>query len=184
MFIDYVTLMLINMTGGLVVLALFIWKDIDKENNQCWSPAFAIPGLIAIICGFTMTFSSPLPKPYDTAYGETSILLGSLFLGAALALAHGWNLQPLGIYAFFAGLTGVVIGIRIIDLGLTAQPLVSGIGFILTGCGGIFAELIILNRHRKGLRIISSVILIIAALIWVLTAILAYWIHLKPDVTP
>lgn len=46
MFIDYVTLMLINMAAGLVVLAAFIWKDIDKDNNQFWAPAFALPGMI------------------------------------------------------------------------------------------------------------------------------------------
>jgi len=49
MFIDYVTLMLINMAGGLFILASFIWKDIDKENNQFWAPAFALQGMIAAI---------------------------------------------------------------------------------------------------------------------------------------
>ena len=117
MFIDYVTLMLINMAGGLFILASFIWKDIDKENSQFWAPAFALPGMIAVVCGFAMTFSWPLPKPYNVAFGETSILLGFLFLTAAWSLAKGWELLPLGIYAFFAGLTGVLVGIRIMNLG-------------------------------------------------------------------
>jgi putative membrane protein len=179
MLIDYVSLMLINMTAGLVILTIFIWKDINKENNQFWAPAFALPGLIAVICGFAMTFSWPLPKPYNTAYGETSVLLGILFLGAAWSLAKGWKLFPLGIYAFFAGLVGVIIGIRIINLGLTLSPLLSGIGFILTGSGGIFAELVILNRHRKWLRIIAAVVLIATALFWAMNAYLAYWMHLQ-----
>lgn len=181
MFIDYVTLMLINMAAGLVVLAVFIWRDIDKDNNQFWAPAFAVPGTIAAICGFVMTFSWPLPNPYNIAFGETSILLGFLFLGAALSLARGWDLFPLGAYSFFAGLTAVVIGIRIINLGLTAAPLLSGIGFILTGSGGIFAEIALLNRHRKWLRITAAIILTAAALIWLRTGFLGYWIHLKTN---
>ncbi len=178
MFIDYVTLMLINMAGGLFILASFIWKDIDKENNQFWAPAFALPGMIAAICGFAMTFSWPLPKPYNVAFGETSILLGFLFLTAAWSLANGWELLPLGIYAFFAGLTGVLIGIRIIDLGLTSSPLISGLGFILTGSGGVFAAAVLLDRRRKWLRIVGAVVLIAAALIWARTGYLAYWVHL------
>jgi putative membrane protein len=178
-FIDYVSLMLINMAAGLFILALFIFKDIDRENNRFWAPAFALPGMIAVICGFAMTFSWPLPKPYNITYGETSVMLGFLFLAAALSIAKGWELFPLGIYAFFAGLTAVFIGIRIINLGLTNEPLISGIGFILTGSGGIFAELIILNRRRKRLRTIAAAVLIAAAIIWARTGYLAYWMHLK-----
>ncbi len=178
MFIDYVTLMLINMAAGLFILAAFLWKDIEKENNQFWAPAFALPGLIAAVCGFAMTFSWPLPKPYNTAFGETSILLGLLFLAAAWSLAKGWELLPLGIYAFFAGLTGMLIGIRIINLGLTSSPLVSGLGFILTGSGGVFAAAVLINRHKKWLRIVGVAVLVAAALIWTRTAFLAYWVHL------
>jgi putative membrane protein len=178
-FIDYVSLMLINMAGGLVILASFIWKDIDREYNRFWSPAFALPGMIAVTCGFAMIFSWPLPNPYNIAYGETSVLLGFLFLAAALSIAKGWQLYPLGIYAFFAGLAGVIVGIRIINLGLTLTPIISGIGFILTGSGGIFAEIVILNHDKKWLRIIGALVLIAAAIIWALTAYYEYWAHLQ-----
>lgn len=180
-FIDYVSLMLINMAAGLFILALFLLKDIDRENNQFWAPAFALPGMIAVICGFAMTLSWPLPQPYNIAYGETSVMLGFLFLAAALSIAKGWELFPLGIYAFFAGLVGVIIGIRIINLGLTNEPLISGLGFILTGSSGIFAELIILNRRMKWLRIVAVIILIATAIIWARAGYLAYWMHLNTN---
>ncbi len=180
MFIDYVTLMLINMAGGLVVLAAFLWKDIDRENNRFWAPAFALPGAVAAVCGFAMTFTWPLPNPYNIAFGETSILLGFLFLAAAWCIVKGWELFPLGIYSFFAGLAGVIIGARIINLGLTTTPVMAGIGFILTGSGGIFAELVLLNRHKKWLRILAAVVLIAAAAIWLRTGYIAYWDHLQP----
>jgi putative membrane protein len=177
-FIDYVSLMLINMAAGLVILALFISRDIDRENNQYWAPAFALPGIIAAVCGLAMIFSWPLPKPYNIAYGETSVLLGFLFLAAAWSIAKGWELFPLGIYAFFAGIAAVIIGIRIINLGLTLTPVVSGVGFILTGSGGIFAEIVILGRRSKWLRTIGTLVLLAAAVIWALTAYLEYWTHL------
>jgi putative membrane protein len=177
-FIDYVSLMLINMAAGLVILALFISRDIDRENNQFWAPAFALPGIIAAVCGLAMVFSWPLPKPYNIAYGETSVLLGFLFLAAAWSIAKGWELFPLGIYAFFAGIAAVIIGIRIINLGLTLTPVVSGVGFILTGSGGIFAEIVILGRRSRLLRTIGALVLLAAAVIWALTAYLEYWTHL------
>jgi putative membrane protein len=177
---DYVSLMLINMAAGLFILASFILTDINKQNNQCWAPAFALPGLIAAVCGFAMIFSRPLPNPYNIAYGEPSVLLGFLFLAAAWSLVKGWPLLPLGIYSFFAGIVGVVIGARFIYLGLALPPIVPGIAFILTGSGGIFAELVLAAKKQIWLRVIGFFVLTAAAVIWALLAYYEYWIHLQP----
>jgi putative membrane protein len=181
MFIDYVTLMLINMVAGLVTLAWFLWSDLDKPQNGRWAPAFAVPGVVAVICGLAMSFTWPLPGPYNIAFGESSVLLGFLFLAAAWCLAKEWDLRPLGIYAFFAGWVGVLIGIRIIDLGLTQKPGLAGAGFILTGLGGVLAGVILTYRNII-LRRIGSVVLTLAALIWAMTGYLGYWFHLVPPV--
>lgn len=181
MFIDYVTLMLINMAAGLVTLAWFLWSDVDNPNTGKWAPAFAIPGVVGVICGFAMSFTWPLPKPYNIAFGESSVLLGVLFLAASWCIAKEWDLSPLGIYAFFAGLVAVLIGIRIIDLGLTQKPGLSGAGFILTGLGGVLAGLILTYRNVL-LRRVGSVVLTAAALIWAITGYLGYWYHLLPPV--
>ena len=180
-FIDYVTLMLVNMAAGLLILAFFLWRDLalTAENNRRWTPSFAISGTVAVICGFAMTFTWPLPSPYNIAFGETSVMLGFLFLAAAWALAKGWDLLPLAIYAFVAGLTGILVGVRIWHLGLTANPPLSAIGFILTACGGVFAGLVLWLRQSTLLRRTGSVILSIAALLWLYTAFLGYWEHLQ-----
>lgn len=183
-FIDYVTLMLVNMVGGLLVLAVYLWQDVaalETETGRKWAPAFAVPGLIAAVCGFAMSFTWPLPNPYNIAFGETSVMLGLLFLAAAWALAKGWSLLPLCIYAFIAGAVGILLGIRIWHLALTANPPLSAIGFILTGSGGLFAGLVIWFRQNTLIRRLGSVILVIAAVIWLCTAILGYWTHLKPQ---
>jgi putative membrane protein len=182
MFIDYVALMLINMVAGLMTLAWFLWFDLDKLNNQRWAPPFAISGLVAAVCGFAMTFTWPLPKPYNVAFGESSVLLGVLFLATEWCLAKEWDLSPIGIYAFFAGWVGVVIGIRIIQLGLTQEPLLSGTGFILTGLSGVLAGLILTHRQKIAMRRLGAAVLTLAALIWALTGYMAYWGHLQPPV--
>ena len=179
-FIDYVTLLLTNMTAGLVVLAAFLWKGLDGEDRRPWAPAFGIVGLVAAVAGFAMVFTWPLPKPYSTPYGEMSVLLGVLFLGASWALAQGWTLRPLGIYAFFAGAAAVLLGVRIIDLALTNAPVLSGVGFILTGSGGVFAGFALRHTQNRAVRCLGALTMLAAAAVWALTAAVAYWLHMLP----
>ena len=84
MFIDYLTLMLVNMTIGLVVLAWFLLRGIQREDNKAWAAPFAGVGLIASVTGFTMTLTWPLPPAklavYNMAFGEMTVLFGVLFL--------------------------------------------------------------------------------------------------------
>ena len=177
--IDYVTLLLTNMVSGLVVLAFFLWWGLGRERVRHWAPAFGISGLVATVAGCAMTFMSPIPKPFSSAYGEMSVLLGVLFLGAAWALARGWSLLPLGIYAFFAGLAAILIGIRFIDLSLTPMPLLPGTGFILTGLGGVGAGAVLHKPEMKALRSIGGLVMLAAAALWAFTAGTAYWAHMK-----
>ncbi len=181
-FIDYVTLLLINMAAGLVVLAFFLWWGLGREDRKDWAPAFGIVGLVATVAGFAMTFTWPIPAPYSMAYGEMSVLLGVLFLGAAWALARGGSLLPLGIYAFFPGATAVVLGVRTIDLSLTSAPVLSGAGFIVTGLGGLFAAVTLRQQDRKFLRVVGGLVMLAAAALWIPTIGVAYWSHMK--VTP
>jgi len=178
--IDYVTLMLANMIGGLLVLAAFLIWGLESDRKRSWAPAFGIAGLVATVTGLAMTFTEPIPKPYAMAFGEMSVLLGVLFLGAAWALAAGFDLQPLGIYALFPGGAAIVIGIQIMRLSLTAAPAISGIGFILTGLGGLGAWVTLWKRQARALRLLGAAVILAAAAIWTLTATMAYWMHMKP----
>ncbi|MFZ0033883.1 MAG: DUF981 domain-containing protein [Sedimentisphaerales bacterium] len=180
MFIDYVSLMLINMAAGLCVLAFFVAAAVHKDDRRCWSPAFAITGLIASITGFVMSFTWPLPYPYNVAYGELSIMFGLLYLAAALSLAKGLNLMPIGIYAVFAGAVAILVGIRFIDLGLSTTPVRSGIGFILTGSIGVLMPFLLCLKKVKVIRLLGALLPLAAAFIWAWTGCTAYWHHLTP----
>jgi putative membrane protein len=135
MLIDYLTLMLISMTAGLFLLAYYVYRGIGAKDTRRWVPGFVMTGLIALVTGLHMSLTWPLTGSYNIAFGEMSVLFGILFLGAALALWKGWEMSTVSIYAFFAGAAAIVIGARVINLGMTKRPVISGIGFILTGVG-------------------------------------------------
>jgi len=179
--IDYITLLLVNMVAGLVVLALFLWWGLGQTDYRHWAPAFGIAGLLGTVGGLHMAFTWPVPAPYSSAYGEMSALLGVLFLGAAWAIARGWRLLPLGLYAFFPGVAAILIGVRMIHLGLTALPLMTGAGFIVTGMGGVFAAAAIWKQNMRMVRILGGLVMLGAAALWVPTAYMSYWVHMKVE---
>ena len=178
LFIDYLSLLLINMVAGLAILAFYLFKGIEEEQQGKWAAAFAIPGFIALLNGFHMIWHWPLPGSYNSAFGEPSILFGALLLGASLSLAKGWDLMPLSIYSFFAGLVAVVLGVRIIHLGMTAMPLLSGTGFILTGLAGVFAAPVLYLKKHRAIRVFAALMLLITAAIWAVNGYGAYWMHM------
>lgn len=176
--INYITLMLINMVAGLFILAYFVYRDLGDRNPKRWIPGFGMTGAIALVTGLHMTFTWPISGSFNIAYGETSILFGTLFITASLALAFGWELTTVAIYAFFAGLAAFLIGLRIINLGLTRQPWLTGIGFILTGLGGICAAPALYFHTNRNFKLAGVGVLVAAALIWALTGYMSYWGHL------
>jgi putative membrane protein len=183
---DYITLMLANMAAGLVILACFFLWGLGKPNEKSWAAGLAIVGLVAVVAGFHMTLTWPIPKLEkanlqwaDAAFGETTVMLGVLFLGAALATARGWSLVPVTIYGAIAGGLAIVLGVRILDLGLSAKPPLTGAGFILTGLAGVASLWVALMPQRRLPKVVAAVLLIPAAGIWLLTVALGYWMHLE-----
>lgn len=181
MFIDYVPLMLVNMTAGLVLVAWYVYSGLEDSAGGAkgWSAGFGAVGLVAMVTGLHMIFTWPLQSVYNVTHGELSVLFGAVYLGAALSAGKGWNLLPVTVYAFFAGLAAVVVGIRVIDLGLTLTPKLSGAGFILTGLAGIFSTPILIFRRNWSLRVAAIVVLLATAGLWGLVGYGAYWDHLK-----
>jgi putative membrane protein len=171
--------MLINLVAGLVLLALYVYLDLDRADQTRWVPGFVMTGLIALVTGLHMSFYWPLPSSYNIAFGEMSAMFGVLFLGAALTLALSWELVSVAIYGFFAGLAAIVIGIGLISRGMSRQPLLAGIGYILAGLGGILAVPAWFTRHSRVIRTIAALVLLAAAVIWAITGYGAYWQHLE-----
>jgi putative membrane protein len=179
LFIDYVGLMLMNMLAGLVALAIFVLYDLEGPNGRRWVPPFLLTGGLALALGLHMVTHWPIIGSYNALFGELSVLFGAAFLGAALAVAKGWDLMPVTLYAFFGGALAVLGGVRIIDLHMTQMPTLSGAGFILTGAAGVFALPAWYLRRSRVVRGLGFLTLIAAAAIWALTGFMAFWFHLS-----
>ena len=179
MFIDYVPLLLINMAVGLILLAGYLLRGIDSAGQKNWACGFLISGIVALIFGAHMAITWPLPGSYNVAFGQMSVLLGVLFLGAGLSLANNWSLFSVATYGFFASIAAVIIGVRIINLKMTQEPLMSGIGFIFTGLSGILILPALKEKKLKWFKVIAAILLISSSLIWLRTCYSAYWHHLS-----
>lgn len=178
MFIDYVALMLVNLVAGFVLLAVQFFRY-HESNPKELIPGFLVVGFVATVTGLATIFSWPLPGSYNIPFGELSVLFGALFLGAGIALLKEWSLISLGIYAVLAGLAAVVVGVRVFNLKMTNQPLLSGIGFILSGFSGFMTLPVYVYKKSQAVRIIAIVILLATAAIWAFTGYGAYWAHLQ-----
>jgi putative membrane protein len=180
MFIDYLTLIMINLVAGTAMLGYYIWTGMDADDQRGYAAGFGIVGLIGVILGLALTFTWPLPGSYNIAYGEATTLFGGVFLATALALAFGWDLLPVTFFAFFAGIDAVIIGIRILSLGLTKEPLISGVGFIAAGLGGVLAfPFLRWFRENRMIRTLAAIVLFLTAILWAITFYSSLWGHLQ-----
>ena len=179
MFIDYLTLIMINLVAGTALLAYYIYAGMDAKDQRPYAAAFGIVGLLAVTLGLVLSFTWPLPGSYNIGYGEATTLFGAVFLATAVSLSQGWDLLPVAIYGFFAGVDAIIVGIRIISLGLTNEPIVSGIGFIMAGLGGVLAAPgLKMLKTNKTFRIIAALVVLVTAGIWAVTFYMALWSHL------
>lgn len=180
MFIDYLTMIMINLVAGSVLLAYYIWRGLDDGDQRPYAAAFFGVGLLALIAGLNLSFNWPLPGSYNVGYGDTTTLFGIVFLSTGLALWNGWNLLPVAIYAFFAGIDAVIVGARILNLGLTKEPVISGVGFILAGLGGVAAAPFFMwFRDNRTVRLLAAAVMVITAAIWAVTFYGALWGHME-----
>jgi len=180
MFIDYLTLVMINMVAGCVLLAWYLWKGLDEADQRPYAAGFFGVGLVALITGLHLSFTWPLPGSYNVGYGDATTLFGVVFLGTALALWQGWSLLPVAIYAFFAGVDAVIVGTRLWSLQMTKEPLMSAVGFVLAGLGGIFsAPFFLWFKNNRTVRMLGIVLLLVTAALWAVTFYGSLWGHLE-----
>lgn len=180
MFIDYLTLVMINMVAGTAILAHYLWKGMDDTDQRPYAAAFFGVGLLSLITGLHLSFTWPLPGSYNVGYGDTTTLFGIVFLTTAIALWQGWDLSIVAIYSFFAGIDAVIVGVRIYSLQLTKEPLMSAIGFVLAGIGGLgAAPFFMWFKQNKTVRMIGVLLLVVTALLWAVTFYGSLWGHLE-----
>jgi len=179
MFIDFLSLLLINMMAGFVLLAWYVYAGLDDPDQPRWAPGFIVTGLIAFLFGGYITLTWPLPGPYNSAFGELSVLFGALFLAAGIVMARGGNLLTLGLYAFFAGWVAILLSVRVLMLKLTSTPPVTALGFFASGFAGVLAlPGLLWFKQNRLLRTLVAIMLLLTAALWALVGYGAYWMHM------
>lgn len=177
MFIDYLTLMLINLAAGLFIMAVFVIWFLNGDRKKV-VPGFLVTGFVAFVTGLHEIFTWPIISSYNIPFGEMSVFFGALFFTIGIAILKDWDLLTLGIYAVFAGAASIVLGIRIYSLKMTSAPLVSLAGFVLTGLLGVLALPAYVLRKSVVVRVLAALGLVGASAIWAILGYLAYWAHL------
>ncbi len=178
MFVDYLGVMLVNLGAGLALLAHYLYVKPAKALRKSWAAGFYAVGLLGLVTSLPMVLQWPLPGGFNVAYGEPGLYFSVLFIAAGLTLTFEWEPLIPAIYGFFGAIYSIVIGIRIEDLGLSKEPTVALLGFVLTGLGGILVLPAIQWRDNKALATITAAILGVAALIWLYTGYAAGWGHI------
>jgi putative membrane protein len=179
MFIDYVTLLLVNMAAGYGLLSAYVFRGLDDPDQKRWGLAFLPVGLVALGFGAQMTVTWPLPGPFNSAYGELSVLFGVIFLVAGIGLLTGRDLTVLAGYAALAGADAVLFGVRFISLSLTPAPVMSGLGIIISGLGGVgMLPVLTCCRQHRAVRTVAALVMLAAALMWAFVAVRGVWGHM------
>lgn len=179
-FIDYVTLLLLNMATGFIILAGYLFRGLDDGEQGRWSLGFGMVGLVALVFGGCVSLTWPLPGQFSSIYGDFSVLFGLIFLFAGLGMARGWRLELVATYAFPVGLASMLTAVRFYLLRLTPHPEVGAAGFFLTGLAAIFAlPTLLWLRQYRGWRVLAGLVLLGIAMLWMGNAFLGMWMHME-----
>jgi putative membrane protein len=177
-FIDYAAVMLVGLGAGFVVLAHYLYVDPEPDQRQPWAAAFFSAGLLGLVTSVPMILTWPLASSYNIAFGEPALFLSVAYVGAAITLAMRWEPLFPALYGFFGGLIAIVVGLRIISLHMTQEPLLAGVGYLAAGLAGCLTLPAINWRRQRWLALSASVLLGVAALVFLFTGYGAYWSHL------
>ncbi len=179
MFIDFLTLVMVNLVAGTALLAFYLWRGIDEKDQRAYAAGFFGVGLVSLVTGLQISFTWPLPGAYNVGYGDATTLFGIVFLTTAIALFFGSSLIPVSIYAFFAAIDALIVGVRIWSLQITQEPLVSAVGFILAGLSGLGVfPFLMWFRQNKIVRWIGILLLLDTVLVWAVTFYGSLWAHM------
>ena len=176
---DYITLLLVSASAGLLVLAAYFYWGLTSPRPQVFAPALAAPGLILLAVGLHMVLTWPIKGGFafaNVCFGEPSVLFGAILLAAALTVGRRWPMHGVALLGLVGGLVDIVIGAGIYNNWLTQKPDIACVGFVLTGVLGLLALPTVANP-TKVLRTFTAILTLLAAMLWGGMGLVSYWAH-------
>ena len=187
--IDFLAMDLVVVGIGLLLVAWYFVKYVENDSQKV-APGFLMIGSLVGLSGLDIIFRWPLVSSYNIVFGEPITMLGFLFFFAGLAFLKGWDLHTLGVYAVLTGIVAIILGVRIwhgievtnsagakVLKGMTSEPPLAGLSFILTGIGAILTLATYIWRKSLVLRWVTAIVLVVAAVLFGFTGYGAYWAH-------
>lgn len=177
MFINYLTLMLVLVAGGLVLLVAYGARMAEPrlESRRNWVAPLGLIGAALSLLSLQMVLTWPLPGPYNVVFGEPALLLGLLLLGLAFSIQRGLDLMPLAYLGALAALVPTILSLAIFSFGLTSMPPMAGLAYLATGLGGLTSPLAL--RQAGFWRNACGALLLVGAVLLGATGYMAYFLH-------
>ncbi len=178
MYVDYLTLSLMAVTGVLLLGAWYVlWGEARAEQRKAYAFAFGAGGVLMAITGLSIALTWPLPAQFNMAFGEPLAYFGVLLFLGSIALGHGVDLRPLSALAAVGGAGVVFVAIAIARHQLTLIPAPATVAF---GATGLAALLFPLRLRIRLVRIAVGVLLVIAGALFAFITATAILHHLAP----
>jgi putative membrane protein len=189
LFVDPLDLWLMLLGTSLLVVAYWIYlnyisgrpEDYKRSVNRNLAFFFLLLGLYAFITGLWATFTWPLPGPYNLVLMDPWALFGIAMLLLGVALLFGFNSVGVSYGLAALGFPILVYGIAIYIKGLTRQPLLAALLFVLIGLAALGSPLLAYyggNGRGRFIAYIAIAMLVIAALISLFIGVGATFDHI------
>ncbi|MGC8657056.1 MAG: DUF981 family protein [Thermoplasmata archaeon] len=155
MVIDYLAVMLLNLSFGLFVAGIYFLKldylnPKSSEEEMKIRKSFSVvgmgSGLLAFILGLSIVLTWPLIGSYNILFGEAYTIYGLILLIASFVAFNGWDLRPVGYFSLFAGIYAFVDAYGVYIHNFTTEPLLT---VALYSFLGIAAIMITISVHTK-----------------------------------
>jgi putative membrane protein len=178
MYIDYLTLSLLAVTGVLLLGASYVLRgEAREEQRRGYAFAFGAGGLLMAITGLSMALTWPLPGQFNMAFGEPLAYFGVVLSLGSIALSQGVDLRPLSALAALGGAGVVCTAIAIAQHRLTLIPAPAAVAF---GAIGVAALLFPLRLRLRPVRLAVGVLLVLAGILFAFITATAIFHHLAP----
>jgi putative membrane protein len=176
--IDYLAVMLVTVGIGLALLAFYLYFAPDESKRQTWGGGFLTVGLVLFFLALNIDLHWILPSSYNIAFGEPALLFAAIYGVTGILLLLKQDILGPSIVGFFAGIVPIVVGLRMMNMGMTSEPGLSGTGYILAGLGGMLNLPAIGYKNQRAVAILAAIVLIVGAVIFAYMGYGAFWSHL------
>ncbi len=153
-----------------------------SSTPRGYAVALAMLGSYLFITGLSISFIWPFGFAggvYNVLFGGSAALGGLVVLAAAIALFLNVDLKPVTYLAAVVGLYLLVAANGILTYGLTREPTLSALWYVLSAIPSLLSVPAFHTDNRK-LRVLFAIFAFLFALAWLFEGVTATTGHLAP----